>query len=278
MQKAKKKKRPGAVKLRFFLFLTIALVVFSLIAPLFAPHDPNATNPQALNLAPCAEYPLGCDLYGRCVLSRILAGAGTSVFSAVALVALTFVIGTFAGMISGWYGGIADTLIMRIAEIFLAFPQMVLAIAVAGILGGGMGNAMLALGVTGWTLYARLARAQVMTLKEEPFVQAARLSGFGAFRIMFRTLLPNMAGPLIVNAATQLGTMMISLAGLSFLGIGVQEPKAEWGSMVAASRAYMQLAPWAVLAPAFAILITVMIFNYLGDCFRDYLDVEAEHE
>jgi peptide/nickel transport system permease protein len=139
-----------------------------------------------------------------------------------------------------------------------------------------MGNAMLAMGITGWTLYARLARAQVLALKEEPYVHAARLSGCGAGTILFKTLLPNILGPLIVNAATQIGVMMIGIAGLSFLGIGVTEPHAEWGSMINLSRAYIQLAPWSVLAPAGATILTVMIFNYLGDCVRDYLDVEVE--
>ena len=203
-------------------------------------------------------------------------GARTSIFSAAARVAVTFAIGTVSGILAGWYGGITDTLIMRLADVMLAFPQMVLAITVAGILGGGLGNAMLAMGITGWTLYARLARAEVLALKEEPYVQAARLSGCSSLTIMLKTLLPNMLGPLIVNAATQIGVMMIGIAGLSFLGIGVTEPRAEWGSMISLSRSYIQLAPWAVLAPAGATVITVMIFNYLGDCVRDYLDVEGK--
>ena len=202
-------------------------------------------------------------------------GARTSIFSATALVAITFLIGTTLGLLAGWYGGIVDTLVMRIADVMLAFPQMVLAIAVAGILGGGMGNAMLAMGITGWTLYARLARAQVLSLKKEPYVQAAKLSGLSAGRILWGTILPNILGTLLVNASTQIGVMMIGIAGLSFLGIGVNEPYAEWGSMINLSRAYIQLAPWAVLAPAGATVVTVMIFNYLGDCVRDYLDVEA---
>ena len=159
-------------------------------------------------------------------------GARTSIFSAVVLVAVTFVIGTVLGMIAGWYGGAVDSIIMRIVDIMLAFPQMVLAIAVAGILGGGMINAMLAMGLSGWTLYARLARAQVIAMKNEPFISAARLSGCSNIKIMLHYLLPCMLGSLIVNAATQLGVMMIGIAGLSFLGIGVTEPHAEWGSMI----------------------------------------------
>ena len=163
---------------------------------------------------------------------------------------------------------------MRLADIMLAFPQMVLAIAVAGILGGGMGNAMLAMGVTAWTLYARLARAQAMALKNAPYVCAARLSGCGDGTILLKYLLPNMIGTMAVNAATQLGVMMVGIAGLSFLGIGVQEPYAEWGSMINQGRAYIQLNPWPVLAPAAATVVTVMLFNYLGDSVRDYAAVE----
>lgn len=266
------------IKVRFWIFLALAgiLVILSLIAPLLCPNDPYTTSSAVMNHAPDAQYPMGTDRYGRCICSRVLMGARTSIFSAAALVAGTFVIGTFLGLLAGWFGGIVDTVIMRVADAFLAFPQMVLAIAVAGILGGGLLNAMLAMGVTGWTIYARLARAEVLALKKEPYVQAAKLTGCGPFSIMFKTLLPNVLGPLIVTATTQIGVMMIGIAGLSFLGIGVTEPQAEWGSMINLSRAYVQLAPWAVLAPAGATVITVMIFNYLGDCARDYLAMEVE--
>lgn len=262
-------------RLGLLLALALLLVLVSLLAPLLCPNDPAATSPLAMNKAPCREYPFGTDRYGRCICSRVLMGAQTSVFSAVTVVAASFLAGTLLGMIAGYAGGIADSLIMRLADVFLAFPQMVLAIAVAGILGGGMGNAMLAMAITGWTLPCRLARAQVISLRREPYIQAAQLSGCRGPEILFKHMLPCMLGPLAVNAATQIGTVMIGIAGLSFLGIGVAEPRAEWGSMISASRAYIQLAPWAVLAPAAAIVITVMIFNLLGDCVRDCLDVEA---
>ena len=273
MKKRAKTRERARRRLIIFLVLAGILVTVSLIAPLLCPNDPNATSAADMNRPPCAEYPFGTDRYGRCVCSRVLMGARTSIFSAVALVGITFVIGTTLGLFAGWYGGAVDTVIMRLADVMLAFPQMVLAIAVAGILGGGMGNAMLAMGITGWTLYARLARAQALALKEEPYVHAARLSGCSGWTIMVKTLLPNLLGPMLVTAATQIGVMMIGIAGLSFLGIGVSEPQAEWGSMINGSRAYLQLAPWAVLAPAIATIITVMIFNYLGDCVRDVLDV-----
>ena len=272
---AKKRRRGAKQRLTVFLILAGLLVIFSILAPLLTPNDPNATSAADMNAPPSAKFPLGTDRYGRCVLSRVMMGARTSIFSAVGLVAITFLVGTLLGMAAGWFGGVVDTVVMRLADILLAFPQMVLAIAVAGILGGGMGNAMLAMGITGWTLYARLARAQVLALKEEAYVSAARLSGCSSLSILFKTLLPNMLGPMIVNASIQIGTMMVGIAGLSFLGIGVTEPQAEWGSMINGMRAYIQLAPWAVLAPAAATIITVMVFNYLGDCVRDVMDVEA---
>ena len=274
MTKLKARKR-AKIRLAVFLILAGALVVFSVLAPLLTPNDPDATSAANMNRAPGGPFPLGTDRYGRCVCSRVMMGARTSIFSAVTLVAVTFVFGTALGMLAGYYGGAVDTVVMRLADVLLAFPQMVLAIAVAGILGGGMFNAMLAMGVSGWTGYARLARAKVLSLKEEAYVSAARLSGCSDASILLRTLLPNLLGPLVVNASTQIGSMMIGIAGLSFLGIGVMEPQAEWGSMISGMRAYIQLAPWAVLAPAFATIITVMVFNYLGDCVRDVLDVEV---
>ena len=269
------KRSRNRIRLLIFLGLAGLLTLLSIFAPLLAPNDPNATSALHMNEAPSRAFPFGTDRYGRCICSRVLMGARTSIFSAVALVAATFVFGSVLGMLAGWFGGAADALVMRLADVLLAFPQMVLAIAVAGILGGGLANAMLAMGVTGWTLYARLARAQVLALKEEAYVSAARLTGQGALSILLKTLLPNMLGPLVVNASTQIGTMMIGIAGLSFLGIGVTEPQAEWGSMISGARAYLQLAPWAVLAPAGATILTVMVFNYLGDCVRDVLDVET---
>ena len=225
----KREKTRAYLRRRLSVFLVLAgiLVIISIIAPLLCPNDPYATSAADMNRAPCAQFPFGTDRYGRCICSRVLMGSRASIYSAVALVALTFIAGTVLGVLAGWYGGFLDSLIMRLADVMLAFPQMVLAIAVAGILGGGLGNAMLAMGITGWTLYARLARAQVLALKEEPYVHAARLSGCSAWAIMTKTLLPNILGPLLVTAATQIGVMMIGIAGLSFLGIGVTEPQAE---------------------------------------------------
>lgn len=262
------------VKKRFIFFsiFSLILVIFSLIAPLLVPNDPYETNVLMAKLAPCGEFPLGTDSMGRCVLSRILIGAKTSIFSALLLVFITFLFGTVVGIICGYFGGIVDSLVMRFVDILLAFPSMVLAIAVAGILGGGLFNAMLALGLTAWTTYARLARSHVMAIKEEDFMKAAKINGCSKSAIMIKHLLPNVIGPLVVNATVQISTNMMGIAGLSFLGLGVQVPEAEWGSMVSEARTYFQLAPWTVIGPGVAVIIVIMIFNCFGDSVRDFLD------
>ncbi len=259
----------------FFAVLALILVAISILAPWLCPNDPNETNALYMKTAPCRQFPLGTDSLGRCVLSRVLMGARTSVYSALALVAITLAAGSLLGLLCGFYGGALDTIVMRAADTMLAFPQMVLAIAVAGILGGGMGNAMLALGITGWTLYARLARSQVLAMKNEPYILAAKLGGSSDARILFLHILPNILPTLLVNATTQIGVTMMGFAGLSFLGLGVQLPNAEWGSMINEARGYMQLAPWTVLAPGAAMVVTIMIFNYLGDSVQDLMDVKA---
>ena len=278
MRRRKKKADRAVLRRRviFFGILALAILVLAILAPHLAPNDPLATNSAMMKAAPCAQFPFGTDKLGRCVLSRVLYGARTSVFASLALVAVSFVVGTAAGILCGYVGGVLDEIIMRIADIFLAFPQMVLAIAVAGILGGSLLNAMIALGITGWTLYARLARGTVMSLKEESFIAAARLQGLRSAGVMVKHLLPNVAGPLLVNATTQIGTTMIGIAGLSFLGIGVIPPTPEWGSMISEARSYMQLAPWAVFAPAAAVVITVMVYNLFGDAVRDLMDVQSQ--
>lgn len=262
------------VKSRLIVYgiLVFALIVFSLIAPYIVPNNPYETNVLVAKLAPCKDYPMGTDSMGRCILSRVMVAAKTSIFSALVLVIITFSFGTIIGVICGYYGKFIDSIIMRLVDILLAFPSMILAIAVAGILGGGIINAMLALGLTGWTSYARLARSHVMAIKEDDFIRAAKINGSSQGAIMSKHLLPNILGPLIINASLQISTMMMGIAGLSFLGLGVKVPQAEWGSLINEARNYFQLAPWAVLAPGCAIIITIMIFNGMGDTVRDFLD------
>jgi len=265
------------LKKRFVLLLSIAgvLLFISLLAPLLVPNDPYKNNARVIRTAPSQQYIMGTDNYGRCVFSRVLMGARTSIGATLILVSLTFVVGTFIGLLCGYYGGLLDNLIMRLIDILLSVPQMVLAIAVAGILGGGMINAMIALGFTSWILYARLAKSQTLSIKQEEYIYAAKLGGHSGLYIMLIHILPNIAGPLLVNATIQIGTILIGFAGLSFLGLGVQVPQAEWGSMISESRAYIQLAPWAVMAPGAAVVLTTLLFNYLGDTARDLLEVKG---
>ncbi|UYO62889.1 ABC transporter permease [Acetobacterium wieringae] len=259
-------------RLYFLLVIVMAMILLSLIAPYLCPNDPNLTDLKLAKLAPSAEYPFGTDSYGRCVFSRVLMGAKVSIFASLALVAGTFIFGTVYGVICGYYGKRVDRTLMGIVDVLLAFPDMILAIAVAGILGGGLINAMIALALTGWTQYARLARSSVMAVKSEAFIQAAQITGNSHSRIMWRHILPNISGPLIVTATLQIGGMMMGIAGLSFLGIGVQIPQAEWGSMINEGRSLMQTAPWVILYPGIVMLIAVMLFNLLGDTVRDLLD------
>ena len=212
------------------------------------------------------------------MLSRVLVGSTVSIYGALLLVAIVTVTGTAVGIFCGWKGGKADTVLMRISDLFLAFPGLVFALAVAGVLGGGIQNAVLALAVIGWPKFARLARSLTMAQKDAPYMKAARLSGSSTPKLLLKHILPNIAGPVLVTAVLDIGTMMMELAGLSFLGLGVKPPMAEWGSMISDGRSMLQIAPWMALAPGAAIFIAVMIFNLLGDTIRDYMDPKTRRK
>jgi len=270
-----KRIRLSDTMLRAFLIFAVLLVLTSIFAKNLAPNDPYTTNIAQMKQPPSSQYPFGTDDMGRCVLSRVLYGARTSVFSALLLVTITFIFGSAVGILCGYYGGAADRIIMRIIDGIMAFPQMILAIAVSGILGGGMLNAMIALGFAGWTPYVRLARSGVLAIKNEDYIKAARFSGSGSFSIMAKHILPNIFSSLLTYATVQIGSVMLGFAGLSFLGLGVKRPEAEWGSMISEARGFLATAPWTVLYPGLALVITVMVFNYLGDAVRDRLDVHV---
>lgn len=280
MQSMKKKHTTKQRKLLYYRFLLLLIIVMLLIivsffASFIVPNDPYSNDSSAIRMAPNTKYFFGTDNLGRCVFSRVLMGARTSICATLVLVSITFLFGTSLGILCGYYEGILDIIVMRMIDVFLSVPQMILAIAVAGILGGGMINAMLALGFTNWIVYARLAKSQTISVKKEEYIYAARLGGNSNLRIMLVHIFPNIAGVLFVNATIQIASMLIGFAGLSFLGLGVQTPKAEWGSMINESRAYIQLAPWAVIAPGGAVVFAAMLFNYLGDTARDLLEVKT---
>ena len=251
--------------------LVLALVVFSLAAPLFCHHDPVDANLGLANLAPNGEYLMGTDSLGRCVLCRVLSGLQTTLFSALLVVAASAVIGSIVGSLSGYVGGVFDSVVMRITDAFMAFPALVLGIAIAGLLGGGLNNAVIALVVPGWTRFARLARSSVLSLKECPFVLAAIMAGLSKPVIALRHILPNILPPLVVTACLDVGGSMLNLAGLSFLGLGASPPSPELGAMINQASNTMQTTPWAVFVPGAVILIVVVILNLFGDAVNDVL-------
>lgn len=259
-------------KLIVFSLMSAAVVLVAVLSPVIAPFDPYAQNLGNALLVPSAEHLAGTDRYGRDLFSRVLVGAQSSIFSTFVLVAAVAVIGTLVGMLAGWRGGKLDTVLMRTSDVFLAFPGLVFALAVAGVLGGGMHNAVIALVAISWPKYARIARGLTLTQKNATFLKAARLSGCTTVQLIAKHVLPNIVGPLLVTAVLDIGTMMMELAGLSFLGLGAQPPAAEWGSMMSDNRNLLQTSPWTVIAPGIAIFITVMIFNLLGDTLRDWMD------
>ena len=258
--------------------LWLPLVIISLwaltafIGPLL-PISPNQIELTHILLPPGQEVLLGADDLGRSIAARILAGAQTSFIVACWVVVISTILGTVIGTFSGFLGGTWDSIVVRIIDIFLAFPGILLAIALAGILGPGIENVVIALSIVGWVGYARLARAQVLSLKHREHVQAAIALGAGTGRIIFRHLLPLIMAPLIVEASFGVAGIVIAEAGLSFLGLGVQPPGASWGSMIRDGARYLLVAPHMVIVPGIALMLVVLSVNLLGDRLRDKLDV-----
>lgn len=262
------------VRLRLLLFAAAASLVLAaaFFSSRLCPYDPYAQDLSAALQAPCPAHPMGTDRFGRDMLSRVIIGSRSSIFSTLVLIAVITCAGTVIGVFCGWAGGLADAFLMRLSDLFLAFPGLVFALAVAGILGGGLHNAVIALALISWPKYARIARSQTLSLKEASFLKAARMAGCTNAQLITRHLLPNILGPVLVTSVLDIGTMMMELAGLSFLGLGARPPMAEWGSMMSDGRSLLQTVPWVTFAPGLAIFITVMIFNLLGDALRDYMD------
>lgn len=252
--------------------LVLLLILITVLAPVIAPYNPLEAVMRDANAAPSAAHLFGTDKLGRDVLSRILYGASYSLTSVLFLVFLIFVVGTFLGVIAGYFGGIVDTVIMRFADMMISFPGVILAIAIAGILGGSLVNAMIAMLCVTWTKYARLSRSMVLKIKKRDFVDVAIVSGGSAPHILWTHILPNILPLMVITAAADIGAMMMELAGLSFLGFGSQPPAPEWGLMLNEGRQQLQTAPWLMIFPGLAIFITVVVFNLWGDSLRDVLD------
>jgi len=259
--------------------VVIALVLFcALFAPLIAPHDPNLTNNTVFLKPPfwqeggSLSYPLGTDAIGRDIVSRLLYGARLSLVIGIAVVALAIVVGIVLGLVAGFFKGIADIAIMRLMDILMTMPSLLLAIVIVAILGPGLMNAMLAVAIVVLPHYVRITRAAVIAESSKDYVVAAQVSGARTARLMFSEILPNCAAPLIVQATLGVSTAILDAAALGFLGLGAQPPTPEWGTMLADAREFVMRAWWVVTFPGLAILITVLAFNLLGDGLRDALD------
>jgi dipeptide transport system permease protein len=254
------------------LVLVVILVVASLGAPILAPYNPDSQMREAILHAPSMAYPLGTDDVGRDVLSRLLFGARLSLSIGAVVVTIAFVIGTTLGMLAGFFGGLTDALVMRLMDIMLALPTLLLAIAVVAVLGPGLSNAMLAVSIVQLPGFVRLTRAAVLVELGKDYVSAARMAGASQARLMLRTVLPNCLAPLIVQASLGFSSAILDTAALGFLGLGAQPPTPEWGTMLADALQFVQSAWWVVTFPGLAILLTVLGFNLVGDGLRDALD------
>lgn len=254
-------------------FIVILIFIFlAIFADQIAPYGEDDQLLSRRFIPPCWEYPFGTDDYGRDILSRCIYGARTSL--TVGLVSVTFscVIGILLGSLAGFYGGATDNIIMRIVDIMLAVPSMLLALSVAAALGTGLINLIIAVGISAIPGYARIVRASILSVKEQEFIEAARSIGASDFRIIMKHILPNCLAPIIVQATMSIATAILSAASLSFIGLGIAAPTAEWGSMLSAGRAYIRTHGHVLLFPGLMIVITVFAFNLLGDGLRDALD------
>lgn len=258
--------------------LVLCLLLIAIAAPVIAPCDPTHAAMKDAFLEPGAQHLFGTDKLGRDCFSRVLYGARASLTGVLVLVASVFVVGTTMGVVSGYFGGKVDMVIMRISDMMISFPGMILAIAIAGIMGGSLVNAVFALTIVSWTKYARLARSMVLKVKRRDFVEAAIVNGGTAGHILWAHILPNILPMMVITAAADIGALMMELAGLSFLGFGSQPPAPEWGLMLNEGRQQLQTAPWLMFFPGLAIFVTVVVFNLWGDNLRDVLDPRGDVE
>ncbi|SFG06064.1 peptide/nickel transport system permease protein [Planifilum fulgidum] len=251
--------------------IVLFFLLVALLADFIAPYD-YAERSEDLLQPPSAEHWFGTDEMGRDIFSRVLYGSRISLRVGFFAIAGSIVIGSFLGLIAGFYGGWRDVVISRLFDILLAFPSILLAIAIVAMLGPGLNNALLAIAIINIPTFGRLMRSQVLSVKQEDFVLAARAMGMTNRRILFRHILPNSWTPIMVQGTLGFATAVIEAAALGFLGLGAQPPQPEWGTMLADARGFIQLAPWTMVFPGLAIMLTVLGFNLLGDGLRDVLD------
>jgi len=260
----------------FFLILTFVILGIAIFAPWIVPKDPYLAVMSDSLTPPGGEYIWGTDKLGRDVFSRVIYGTRTSLTMTLFVVLVIFIVGTTLGVLAGFFGGIVDEIIMRISDMMISFPGLVLAIAIAGLLGPSMLNAIIAITAVSWTKYARLARSLVIKIKNSQYIEAAYVIGTKKRNIIVRYIVPNILSTMIVTATTDMATMMLELAALSFLGFGAQAPTPEWGVMLNEGRTYLGKAPWLMIYPGMAIMIVVVVFNMLGDSIRDIWDPKGK--
>ncbi len=266
-------------KIVIFAFVVVVVFIFTaLFAPLIAPYDPNFADFAAYLAKPSGAHLLGTDSYGRDVMSRIIFGARVSLIIGVLAVIIACAIGTFLGMVAGYFGGIVDDVINRMTEAIRAIPQVVLAMALTAVFGSGIKNLAIILGVSSMAGYVRMMRGQVLSIKQSDYIMAGKLQGNSNFQLMFKHILPNSISPIIVMMTQQVGTTILSEAGLSFLGLGISAPTASWGSMVSEGRLFLLQSPAFALAPGICVAILVICLNMLGDGVRDALDPRLRGE
>lgn len=260
------------------LAILTALIVAALLAPFITPYDPLAVTVGRGFQPPDLAHPAGTDLFGRDVLSRLLFGARVSLLTGVMVVLIASVPGTILGLVAGYYGRWVDGLIMRLMDIMLSFPAMLLALSIVAALGPGLFNVVIAVGVAGIPGYTRLVRGSVLSVRKSLYVRAARTVGCRDLRIVFYHILPNVLAPAIVLATLDVAWAILNASSLSFLGLGVQPPTPEWGAMLSEGRVYLRQAPWTMIAPGLALALTVLSINIVGDGLRDTLDPRLRNQ
>lgn len=274
MQSDRPKTKTQAMKLYILLFLSALVVVFSIIAPSFAPNDPLEVNFNAVLEPSSEQFILGTDQLGRCVYSRLLYGTKATLGTSFLIIFAMSIIGIILGSIAGFRRGLSDSLIMRVGDILLALPEVVIVIVIVSAFGVGILNTIFALSLIWWVKYSRLTRVLVQKEIGSNYVHVARMSGASEVRVFVYYVLPNILPILIIQIALNIGTIIIALASFSFLGLGVQPPTPEWGNMLSEARVYIQTAPYLMIYPGLAIFLTVLLFNYLGETLRLILSVK----
>lgn len=256
--------------------LAIALLCF--LSPLFAQFNPTKSELSNRLLEPewfskgLGGHVFGCDSMGRDVLTRLLIGGRTSLLIAFSVVIITTLIGLVIGLLAGYYGGVMDLMLMRVCDIMMALPTLLLAICVVAVMGASVTNLVVVLSITGWIMVARVVRSTVMTIRNSEYIKAAIVLGIPNYKIIFKEVLPNVVSPVIITATQAFGGMILTEASMSFLGLGVPAPAPSWGAMISDGREYIATAPWVVIVPGIALMLVVLAFNFLGDGLNDIMN------